>query len=145
MNCSEAKNISIREVLESFSLFPSKENSRTAFYFALDREEKTPSLSVDFSKNTAFDFGTGKSYDSISIVQAMKKCSISDALKYLEQFNFYFQKQNLRVLQHTVCVLSQSRCQQDLTKSSNPSDCSHLTKYFWLLCLLCPYDIFLCR
>ena len=97
MNCSEAKNISIRAVLESFSLFPSKENPRTAFYFALDREEKTPSLSVDFSKNTAFDFGTGKSYDSISIVLTMKKCSVSDALKYLEQFNFSFQEQNLKL------------------------------------------------
>lgn len=97
MNCSEAKNISIKAVLESFSLFPSNENSRTAFYLAIDREEKTPSLSVDFSKNTAFDFGTGKSYDSISIVQTMKKCSVSDALKYLEQFNFSFQKQNLKL------------------------------------------------
>ena len=97
MNCSEAKNISIRSVLESLSLFPSKENPRTAFYFALDREEKTPSLSVDFIKNTAFDFGTGKNYDSISIVQAIKRCSISDALKYLEQFNFSFQKQNLKL------------------------------------------------
>ena len=97
MNCSEAKNISIRAVLESFSLNPSKENSRTAFYFALDREEKTPSLSVDFSKNTAFDFGTGKNYDSISIVQTMKGCSVSDALKYLEQFNFSFQEQNLKL------------------------------------------------
>ena len=97
MNCSEAKNISIRAVLESFSLFPSNENSRTAFYLAIDREEKTPSLSVDFSKNTAFDFGTGKSYDSISIVQTMKRCSVSDALKYLEQFNFSFQEQNLKL------------------------------------------------
>ena len=97
MNCSEAKNISIRAVLESFSLFPSNENSRTAFYLAIDREEKTPSLSVDFSKNTAFDFGTGKSYDIISIVQTMKKCSVSDALKYLEQFNFSFQEQNLKL------------------------------------------------
>ena len=97
MNCSEAKNISIKAVLESFSFFPSKENSRTAFYFAFDREEKTPSLSVDFSKNTAFDFGTGKSYDSISIVQTMRRCSVSDALKYLEQFNFSFQNQNLKL------------------------------------------------
>ena len=97
MNCSEAKNISIKAVLESFSLFPSKENSRTAFYFALDREEKTPSLSVDFVKNTAFDFGTGKKYDVILIVQTMKRCSVSNALKYLEQFNFSFQKQNLKL------------------------------------------------
>lgn len=89
MNCEEIKkNIGIREVLESFNVFPVKENLRTAFYFALDREEKTPSLSVDFVKNKAFDFGTGKSYDVISIVQAINKCSVSDALKYLEKLDF---------------------------------------------------------
>jgi len=87
MNCEETKQkINIRTVMESFNLFPSKENSRTAFYFAIDREEKTPSLSVDFVKNKAFDFGTGKSYDVISIVQQMMKCSVSDALKYLQKF-----------------------------------------------------------
>jgi hypothetical protein len=89
MNCEEIKQkVNIREVLESYGLFPVKENKRTAFYFALDREEKTASFSVDFIKNTAFDFGTGKSYDIISIVQAMNKCSVSDALKYLEKFDF---------------------------------------------------------
>jgi hypothetical protein len=28
--------------------FPVKENKKTAFYFALDREEKIPSFSVEF-------------------------------------------------------------------------------------------------
>lgn len=89
MNCAKIKqNVSIRSVLESFNLFPVKENRKTAFYFALDREEKTPSLCVDFMKNSAFDFGTGKGCDVISIVQQIKKCSVSDALKYLSSFNF---------------------------------------------------------
>lgn len=89
MNCEKIKqNVSIRSVLESFSLFPVKENRRTAFYFALDREEKVPSLCVDFIKDIAFDFGTGKSYDVITIVQQIKKCSVSEALKYLSSFNF---------------------------------------------------------
>lgn len=89
MNCQQANNnISIREILESFSLFPSKENHRTAFYYALDREERTPSLSVDYNKNTAFDFGTGKKYDNVSIVQAIKRCSVSKALEYLERFDY---------------------------------------------------------
>ena len=89
MNCEEIKEkISIRMVLESFNLFPVKENRNTAFYFALDREEKIPSLSVDFAKNKAFDFGTGKSYDVISIVQQMNLCSVSEALRYLEKFDF---------------------------------------------------------
>ncbi|MCY0977151.1 toprim domain-containing protein [Chryseobacterium wangxinyae] len=89
MNCEDLKRkVSIRAVLESFKLFPVKENTRTAFYFALDREEKIPSFSVDFLKNKAYDFGTGKTYDVISIVQLMNRCCISDALKYLEKFNF---------------------------------------------------------
>ncbi|MDC8102712.1 MULTISPECIES: toprim domain-containing protein [Chryseobacterium] len=93
MNCEEIKkNIGIRTVLESFNLFPVKENLRTAFYFALDREEKIPSLSVDFIKNKAFDFGTGRSYDVISIVQAINKCSISDALKYLGKLDFSYER-----------------------------------------------------
>lgn len=96
MNCEEVKQkIGIRTVLESFHLFPVKENRKTAFYFALDREEKVPSLSVDFVKNTAFDFGTGKSYDVISIVQLMKKCSVSEALKYLSTFDFSMQNEFL--------------------------------------------------
>lgn len=89
MNCEKIKeNVSIRTVLESLNLLPAKENRRTAFYFALNREEKIPSLSVDFVKNKAFDFGTGKSYDVISIVQQINKCSVSDALKYLQKFDF---------------------------------------------------------
>lgn len=89
MNCEEAKQkINIRLVLESFNLFPVKDNRRTAFYFAIDREERTPSLSVDFIQNKAFDFGTGKSYDVISIVQHINQCSVSDALKCLEKFEF---------------------------------------------------------
>ena len=95
MNCEQIKDkVGIREVLESFSLFPVKENQRSAFYFALDRKESTPSLSVDFTKNKAFDFGTGKSYDVVSIVQQMNKCSVSEALFFLQKFSFSFQKQN---------------------------------------------------
>ena len=120
MNCEEVKEkISIRTVLESFNVFPVKENRKTAFYFALDREEKIPSLSVDFVKNKAFDFGTGKSYDVISIVQQMNQCSVSEALKYLEKFDFSLQNEfqnegtkqykeykilNVREIQHPALV-----------------------------------------
>lgn len=94
MNCKQANtHISIRRVLESFSLFPSKDNSKVAFYFAFDREEITPSLFVNFIKNVAFDFGTGKKYDVVSLVQGIKQCSVSQALEYLSQFDFSFQQQ----------------------------------------------------
>ena len=100
MNCEQIKEIvSIRRVLESFNLFPVKQNSKTAFYFAIDREEKSPSLCVDFAQNKAFDFGTGKSYDVISIVQQLSKCSVSDALQYLEKFDTSIQSTNKSILE----------------------------------------------
>lgn len=93
MNCEEVKQkVNIKVVLDSFNLFPVKENRKTAFYFALDRDEKIPSFSVDFINNKAFDFGTGKSFDVISIVQQMNQCSVSEALKYLKQFDFSIKK-----------------------------------------------------
>ncbi|WP_346985973.1 toprim domain-containing protein [Chryseobacterium sp. POE27] len=96
MNCEQIRQtMSIRAVLESFGLSPAKENRRTAFYFALDREEKIPSFCVDFIRNAAFDFGTGKSYDVISIVQQIKKCSVSEALKYLSSFDFIANTEHL--------------------------------------------------
>ena len=99
MNCEQIKEmVSIRTVLESFNLFPVKQNSKTAFYFAIDREEKTPSLCVDFAKNKAFDFGTGKSYDVVSIVQRLSQCSVSDALRYLEKFDTSFQSLKLNII-----------------------------------------------
>lgn len=95
MNCQEIKQkIGIRAVLESFGIFPVKENQKIGFYFALDREEKKPSLSVDFAKNKAFDFGTGKNFDVISIVQQIKKCSVSEALKYLSSLDFSIEDEN---------------------------------------------------
>lgn len=93
MNCEQIKDqVSIRALLESLNIFPVKENRKAAFYFALDREEKIPSFSVDYIKNKGFDFGTGKSYDVISIVQVINKCSVSEALKYLQKFNFSLQE-----------------------------------------------------
>lgn len=108
MNIQQAHQIPIKTVLESFSLFPSKENNaQTAFYFAVDRPEKTPSLSVNFILNTIFDFGTGKKYDQISIVQAIKHCSVSDALKYLSQFqanNFPTPKSSITEKKYTIAL-----------------------------------------
>ena len=96
MNCKQAnENISIKEVMESFSLFPSKEHPKTAYYYAINRQERTPSLLVNYVKNIAFDFGTGMMYDNFSIVKAIKRCSLSDALEYLSRFDFSYKKQSV--------------------------------------------------
>ncbi|MDN6292821.1 MAG: hypothetical protein L0J35_07080, partial [Tetragenococcus halophilus] len=89
MNCNQANKIPIKSVLRSFFLFPSKNSKRGAFYFAVDRKECTPSLHVDYKRNIAHDFGTGKNYDNVSLVQTINRCSITEALEYLSSFSFH--------------------------------------------------------
>jgi DNA primase len=88
MNCKQAnENISIRKSWKVFS-FPEQRQPQNRFYLAFDREEKTPSLSVNYEKNTAFDFGTGMKYDNVSLIQRIKNCSVSEALEYLKRFDY---------------------------------------------------------
>ena len=95
MNIKQAKNILLTELLARLNVFPAKISGDLAMYFAINREEIVPSLSVSLKKNTALDFGTGKVYDSISLVQEIKKCSVSEALKIISEIDFSssFQKQ----------------------------------------------------
>jgi hypothetical protein len=60
MNCEEIKKNRNQNGFGILQFVSDKRKPSNSFYFALDREEKTPSLSVDFMKNRAFDFGTGK-------------------------------------------------------------------------------------
>ena len=135
MNCEQIKEqVSIRTVLESFNLFPVRGNSKTAFYFAIDREEKTPSFCVDYNKNKAFDFGTGKSFDVVSIVQQINHCSVSDALKYLKTFATLIQppKINHNILNKSYEILEVKKIEHlaliEYLKSRKVMEQSHLIK-----------------
>lgn len=102
MNIKQTKNILLAELLTKLNIFPIKISGDLAMYFAINRQESTPSMSINLKKNTALDFGTGKVYDAISLVQEIKKCSVSDALKIISEMNISssFQRQeNLEIIQ----------------------------------------------
>lgn len=83
MNIQETKKISFRVILESFSIFPVEKTSRYAMYYSVERDERIASLSLYIGNNTLFDHGSQKKYDQISLVQAIKKVNVSEALSYL--------------------------------------------------------------
>lgn len=94
MNINQTKNIPLVELLGKLNIFPVKITENRALYYALNRFEKTPSLSVELKKNKAIDYGTGKVYDAISLLQEIHNCSVTDALKIISKQNFSsFQKQ----------------------------------------------------
>lgn len=94
MNINQTKNIPLVEILENSNIFPVRITENRALYYALNRFEKTPSLSIELKKNRAIDYGTGKVYDAVSLIQEIHNCSVSDALKIISEKNFSsFQKQ----------------------------------------------------
>lgn len=94
MNINQTKNIPLVELLYGFNICPVKITDTRATYFALNRHENTPSLSVELKKNKAIDYGTGKVYDAVSLVQEIFNCSVSEALKIISEKKFSsFQKQ----------------------------------------------------
>ena len=94
MNINQTKNIPLVELLGKLNIFPVRITENRALYYALNRFEKTPSLSIELKKNKAIDYGTGKVYDAVSLIQEIHNCSVSDALKIISEQNFSsFQKQ----------------------------------------------------
>ena len=94
MNINQTKNIPLVELLGKSNIFPVRITENRALYYALNRFEKTPSLSIELKKNKAIDYGTGKVYDAVSLIQEIHNCSVSDALKIISEKNFSsFQKQ----------------------------------------------------
>lgn len=85
MNIQQAKKVfTVPDVLKLYGFAPAKISGDKIFYFAIDgRKEKTASLLVNNEK--AIDFGSSKSYDVISIVQEIQKCSVKEALEFLEK------------------------------------------------------------
>lgn len=106
MNITQARTIPCRNIFESFQIFPIKSTQKYAMYFAIDRDEKAPSLVLYFATNSIFDHGSGKKYDQISLVQEIKKCSISEALEYLSNLQINTQPiiQNSNMKNYTIFI-----------------------------------------
>lgn len=88
MNIKQTKDIPLIELLAKLNIFPAKISGDLVMYFAINRQESTPSLSINLKKNTALDFGTGKVYDVVSLVQEICNCSVQEALKIISEKNF---------------------------------------------------------
>lgn len=81
------KRIPIVRVLELHGVLPAKIKANRWIYFALSRQEKTPSLNVNLRTNYFKDFGSGEKGSVIDIVMLLKNFDIKEAIDYLKSFD----------------------------------------------------------
>lgn len=99
MNAKQAREISIKKVLQNLGCEPTKSNENESWYLSPFRIEKTASFKLNQKLNRWFDHGEQKGGNVIDFLVAKFGFSIPEALKYLDPFSdlidFSFQKQKI--------------------------------------------------
>lgn len=86
--------ISIRQYLESNSIYPVKDRGYYGMYHSPLREDPNPSFKVDYQKDLWCDFGTNEGGSIIDLVMRLEQCSLSDAFQRLEGNSFSSHRDN---------------------------------------------------
>jgi len=94
MNIEQARDISIVEILQNLGYEHTSTNGKESWYLSPFRSENSASFKVSLKLNRWFDHGEQKGGNGIDFIVELKKCTVSEALKYLQNCDsFSFQKQ----------------------------------------------------
>ncbi|MDO7172052.1 toprim domain-containing protein [Mariniflexile sp. AS56] len=109
INCETARNFSVVNALEKLGHFPKKTTEKEAWFLSPFRSEAQASFKVSKTNNRWYDHGEGIGGNVIDLVCKILKCSIKEALDYLNNdvTNFSFQQQK---------VFNDNETQIDITK-----------------------------
>ncbi len=103
MNCKDANEIDLVNLLAKLGHAPIRQKGNDAWYCSPFRNEKTPSFKINTSINKFYDFGEGFGGGTVDFIARYKECSIKSALEHLgkleNQPSFSFQQQ--KVLQQS--------------------------------------------
>ncbi|HTE02056.1 MAG TPA: toprim domain-containing protein [Mucilaginibacter sp.] len=89
-NCKTAKELSIVDYLEQYSIHPQRIKDHNYWYLSPLREEKTASFKVNVKLNAWMDFGEGTGGNLIDLGIRMHNCSVEEFLERLNNGNHDF-------------------------------------------------------
>jgi DNA primase len=97
INCETARNFSVEKALEKLGHFPKSTTEKEAWFLSPFRSETQASFKVSKTKNRWYDHGEGIGGNIIDLVCKILKCSIKEALSFLNNDIMFFsfqQQQN---------------------------------------------------
>lgn len=96
MDAKTISEFSIRKYLAGRGIHPAKDRGYYGLYHSPLREDRNPSMKVDYDKNLWIDYGAGEGGTLIDLVMRMERCDAGTAMRLLEQqigdiTTFFFQ------------------------------------------------------
>lgn len=90
INCETARNFSVEKALEKLGHLPKKTTGKEAWFLSPFRSETQASFKVSKAKNRWYDYGAGIGGNVIDLVCKILKCSIKEALSFLNTNALFF-------------------------------------------------------
>jgi hypothetical protein len=75
----------IREYLAGLGILPAKDRGYYGLYISPFREDRNPSMKVDFDKNLWIDYGAGDGGTLIDLVMRLERCDTGQAMRLIEK------------------------------------------------------------
>lgn len=85
MDAKAINKFPIREYLAARGIRPAKDRGDYGLYHSPLREDRTPSMKVDYDKNLWIDYGVGEGGTLIDLVMRMERCDAGEAMRRLER------------------------------------------------------------
>lgn len=85
MDAKTINKFPIRKYLAGRGIHPAKDRGYYGLYHSPLREDRNPSMKVDYDKNLWIDYGTGEGGTLIDLVMRMERCDAGTAMRLLEQ------------------------------------------------------------
>ncbi|WP_037320422.1 toprim domain-containing protein [Salegentibacter sp. Hel_I_6] len=95
MNCNNANNISIYNLLLEMGVKCKKHNSSQAWFLSPFRKETIASFKVSKQLNRWYDHGEGIGGNTIDLITRLNNCSVKEALSILNEKSFSFHQQEI--------------------------------------------------
>ncbi len=90
INCETARNFSVEKALEKLGHLPKRTTEKEAWFLSPFRSETQASFKVSKIKNRWYDHGEGIGGNVIDLVCKILKCSIKEALSFLNTNALFF-------------------------------------------------------
>lgn len=85
MDAKAINKFPIREYLAARGIRPAKDRGYYGLYHSPLREDRMPSMKVDYDKNLWIDYGAGEGGTLIDLVMRMERCNVGEAIRLMEQ------------------------------------------------------------
>lgn len=119
----------IRDYLAARGIRPAKDRGYYGLYHSPLREDRTPSMKVDYDKNLWIDYGAGEGGTLIDLVMRMEQCDAGEAMRLMEQMisdrpSFSFHGNSNPVVPHRESVVTI----EQVRPLENPALLAYLTE-----------------